>query len=132
MINFELPNVPEQYVHRIGRTARAGRDGIALSFCAPDAVSYTHLGAIGSPLGAQPVTDAMGNWLSPGSIELSTRCAELAGLGQEPLACSKEALAHVLREVGYLNFGNLIGFAAFLALPSVILVMLYGLSLIHI
>ncbi len=36
VINFEIPNVPEQYVHRIGRTARAGRDGIALSFCAPD------------------------------------------------------------------------------------------------
>ncbi|MFQ3666923.1 MAG: DEAD/DEAH box helicase, partial [Sphingomonadaceae bacterium] len=36
VINFELPNVPEQYVHRIGRTARAGREGDALSFCAPD------------------------------------------------------------------------------------------------
>jgi ATP-dependent RNA helicase RhlE len=33
VINFEIPNVPETYVHRIGRTARAGRDGIALSFC---------------------------------------------------------------------------------------------------
>jgi ATP-dependent RNA helicase RhlE len=40
VINFELPNVPEQYVHRIGRTARAGRDGIALSFCAPDEKAY--------------------------------------------------------------------------------------------
>jgi ATP-dependent RNA helicase RhlE len=33
VINFEIPNVPETYVHRIGRTARAGKDGIALSFC---------------------------------------------------------------------------------------------------
>ncbi|MDE0047514.1 MAG: DEAD/DEAH box helicase [bacterium] len=33
VINFELPNEPESYVHRIGRTARAGADGIALSFC---------------------------------------------------------------------------------------------------
>jgi len=40
VINFELPNVPEQYVHRIGRTARAGLDGIALSFCAPDEKPY--------------------------------------------------------------------------------------------
>jgi ATP-dependent RNA helicase RhlE len=33
VINFEIPDVPETYVHRIGRTARAGRDGIALTFC---------------------------------------------------------------------------------------------------
>jgi ATP-dependent RNA helicase RhlE len=33
VINFDLPNVPEQYVHRIGRTARAGSSGMALSFC---------------------------------------------------------------------------------------------------
>lgn len=33
--NYELPNVPENYVHRIGRTARAGRDGKAVAFCAP-------------------------------------------------------------------------------------------------
>ena len=36
VINFELPNVPEQYVHRIGRTARAGASGIAIAFCADD------------------------------------------------------------------------------------------------
>jgi ATP-dependent RNA helicase RhlE len=33
VINFDLPNVPESYVHRIGRTARAGKAGIAISFC---------------------------------------------------------------------------------------------------
>jgi len=33
VVNFELPNEPESYVHRIGRTARAGGEGIALSFC---------------------------------------------------------------------------------------------------
>ncbi|WP_374421859.1 DEAD/DEAH box helicase [Paracoccus sp. (in: a-proteobacteria)] len=33
--NYDLPNVPENYVHRIGRTARAGRDGRAIAFCAP-------------------------------------------------------------------------------------------------
>jgi len=36
VINFELPNVAEQYVHRIGRTARAGADGIAIAFCGED------------------------------------------------------------------------------------------------
>ncbi|MBB2819940.1 UNVERIFIED_ORG: ATP-dependent RNA helicase RhlE [Rhizobium esperanzae] len=34
--NYDLPEVPDAYVHRIGRTARAGRDGIAIAFCAPD------------------------------------------------------------------------------------------------
>ena len=33
VVNFELPDVPESYVHRIGRTARAGASGVALSFC---------------------------------------------------------------------------------------------------
>ena len=36
VINFDLPEVPEQYVHRIGRTARAGATGIAIAFCSPD------------------------------------------------------------------------------------------------
>jgi ATP-dependent RNA helicase RhlE len=36
VVNFELPNVPEAYVHRIGRTARAGAGGIAISLCADD------------------------------------------------------------------------------------------------
>src|SRR5207253_1095015 len=33
VVNFDLPNIPETYVHRIGRTARAGADGIAISLC---------------------------------------------------------------------------------------------------
>ena len=40
VINFELPNVAEQYVHRIGRTARAGREGVAIAFCAQDERDY--------------------------------------------------------------------------------------------
>jgi ATP-dependent RNA helicase RhlE len=35
VVNFEMPNEPESYVHRIGRTARAGRSGVAISFCDP-------------------------------------------------------------------------------------------------
>ena len=38
--NYDMPNVPENFVHRIGRTARAGRDGRAVAFCAPDEMSY--------------------------------------------------------------------------------------------
>ena len=40
VINYELPNEPESYVHRIGRTARAGTSGIALSFCEAEEVAY--------------------------------------------------------------------------------------------
>ena len=40
VINFDLPNVPETYVHRIGRTARAGASGMALSFCQTDERPY--------------------------------------------------------------------------------------------
>ena len=40
VINFELPNEPESYVHRIGRTARAGGAGIAISFCDPSERAY--------------------------------------------------------------------------------------------
>jgi len=40
VVNFELPNVPEQYVHRIGRTARAGASGMAIAFCAEDERPY--------------------------------------------------------------------------------------------
>lgn len=40
VINFEIPNVPEQYVHRIGRTARAGAEGVAISFVADDERPY--------------------------------------------------------------------------------------------
>ncbi len=40
VINFDLPNEPESYVHRIGRTGRAGASGIAISFCAVDERPY--------------------------------------------------------------------------------------------
>jgi len=40
VVNFDLPNVPETYVHRIGRTARAGADGIAISLCDADEAPF--------------------------------------------------------------------------------------------
>ncbi len=83
-------------------------------------------GAIGT-IGAQPVRGLMGQILAPGTPELAQRCAAIvAGGATQPLTCSHEALAHVLRTIGYVHFGNLIGVAAFLALPSVVLMMMYG------
>lgn len=40
VVNYDLPNIPETYVHRIGRTGRAGRSGIAISFCDFDEKDY--------------------------------------------------------------------------------------------
>ncbi|HET9717027.1 MAG TPA: DEAD/DEAH box helicase [Pseudolabrys sp.] len=40
VVNYDLPNIPESYVHRIGRTARAGSDGMAISFCDHDERPY--------------------------------------------------------------------------------------------
>jgi ATP-dependent RNA helicase RhlE len=40
VINYDLPNVPETYVHRIGRTGRAGHSGVALSFCSAEERPY--------------------------------------------------------------------------------------------
>ncbi len=40
VINFDLPNIPDSYVHRIGRTARAGAEGIAISLCSSDELAF--------------------------------------------------------------------------------------------
>lgn len=60
VVNFELPNVPESYVHRIGRTARAGAAGIAVSLVEPSELTYLRdieklIGRHLVPGGAQPV-----------------------------------------------------------------------------
>ncbi|ABI59481.1 amino acid permease [Nitrosomonas eutropha] len=82
-------------------------------------------GVVGA-VGAQPLIDATGEGLMPGSREMAAQCKLLAAVGQQPVVCSHEALAHVLRQIGWEKVGNLIGLAAFLALPSVILMMLFG------
>ena len=79
-------------------------------------------GVIGT-VGAQPLLDANGAGIPAGSKELATACAAQA---QEVVVCSKEALAWTLREIGWQQIGNLVGLAAGLALPSVVLMMMFG------
>jgi APA family basic amino acid/polyamine antiporter len=81
------------------------------------------VGAIGA-YGAQPVFGPHGETLATGSAELTARCAALAA--PLPLVCSNEALAFVLRQIGHPLAGNLVGLAAGLALPSVLLLSVYG------
>jgi APA family basic amino acid/polyamine antiporter len=80
-------------------------------------------GVIGS-VGAQPVVNAAGVAVPPGSAEFATICA--LPQNAQALACSGEPLAFVLDLLGWDKVSQLIGLAAFLALPSVILMMLFG------
>jgi APA family basic amino acid/polyamine antiporter len=80
-------------------------------------------GAVGA-IGGQPIMGPNGVPFPAGSEELARQCA----LPQyaEMLVCSNEALAHVLRQIGFSGVGNMLGIAAFVALPSVILILLFG------
>lgn len=81
-------------------------------------------GAVGS-IGAQPVMDpATGAAFEPASPAMAEACKEAANASK--LVCSGEPLAHVLDMMGWKKVSQLIGLAAFLALPSVILMMLFG------
>jgi len=80
-------------------------------------------GAIGT-MGGQPIMDAAGVPIEAGSAELARQCAMPEHV--EALVCSNEPLAHVLRTLGFSWFGNAIGIAAILALPSVILILIFG------
>ena len=80
-------------------------------------------GAIGT-IGGQPIMDAMGIPLETGSPELARQCA--MPQYAEALVCSNEPLAHVLKVLGFSWFGAAIGIAAILALPSVILILIFG------
>jgi APA family basic amino acid/polyamine antiporter len=83
-------------------------------------------GAIGA-MGAQPLVGAAGQVLAPGSAEMAGRCASVVAAGAiEPLVCSREALVHVLDTINYPAVGRLVGLAAVLALPSVVLIMMFG------
>lgn len=80
-------------------------------------------GAIGT-IGGQPIIDALGLPLEAGSQELARQCA--MPQYSEALVCSSEPLAHVLKVLGFSWIGNAVGLAAILALPSVILVLIFG------
>jgi APA family basic amino acid/polyamine antiporter len=80
-------------------------------------------GAIGT-IGGQPIMGPGGIPFPAGSEALARQCA--MPQYAEALVCSNEALAHVLRNIGFSSVGNALGIAAFLALPSVILILLFG------
>ena len=80
VINYELPNIPETYVHRIGRTGRAGASGIALSFC--DAEEIDFLKDIHKLIAKQiPVNEAHPYPMSPQSMVAKAEAAAKSGGG---------------------------------------------------
>ncbi len=79
-------------------------------------------GAIGA-YGAQPMAGPNGAF-DAGSADLAAACTALGT--HTPLVCSKEALAYVLRETGHPIFGQIVALAATVALPSVVLMMMFG------
>lgn len=81
-------------------------------------------GAVGT-IGSQPVIDpATSLAYEPGSADMAIACRQPDNA--DKLVCSGEPLAHVLDQIGWKKVSQLIGLAAFLALPSVILMMLFG------
>ena len=91
----------------------------SLSICT---IFYLLVGyAAAGSVGAQPILGVDGMPIDPGSTAMAAACAN-----SEALVCSKEPLAHVLRLLGHSRLGDWIGIAAILALPSVILMMMFG------
>ena len=81
-------------------------------------------GAVGA-VGAQPVVDAAtGLAFEPGSADLLAACGMPANA--QAFACSPEPLAHVISQLGWRTASQFIGLAAFLAMPAVVLMMLFG------
>ena len=80
-------------------------------------------GAIAA-MGAQPLVDANGVPYVAGSPEFAAQCTALGA--HKPLVCSNEALAYTLRSIGHPVSGYLLGLAATIALPSVVLLMMFG------
>jgi APA family basic amino acid/polyamine antiporter len=79
-------------------------------------------GVIGT-VGAQPMFGPNHEILSPGTPALSQACT---AIHEQAVVCSKEALAWTLKSIGYPFVGWLVGAAAIIALPSVILMMMFG------
>jgi ATP-dependent RNA helicase RhlE len=95
VINYELPNVPEQYVHRIGRTARAGREGVAIAFCGEDERDYlrdirrvtkAELERLDLPANFRAVVEGVGptKRAGPGATRVSKHKVQPKPIGAQP------------------------------------------------
>ena len=90
VINFELPNIPETYVHRIGRTGRAGSSGIAYSFCDEEEMEY--LKDIQKLIGKEiPIIEDQPYHMRGASFIMSKSTKKKGGSGKKPNPSSGNA-----------------------------------------
>jgi ATP-dependent RNA helicase RhlE len=90
VINFELPNIPETYVHRIGRTGRAGSSGIAYSFCDEEEMEY--LKDIQKLIGKEiPIIEDQPYHMRGASFIMSKSTKKKGGSGKKPNSSSGNA-----------------------------------------
>ena len=88
VFNFDLPNEAESYVHRIGRTGRAGRSGIAIAFCAPE--EYVYLKGIEKLMGIQiPPSEFDQGWDGP-SITVEDKAVPEKQIKQTPTSLERQ------------------------------------------
>ena len=117
-VGFDAVSTAAEETKNPNRNIPIGLIG-ALGICT---IFYLLVGyAAAGSVGAQPMLGANGMPLDPGTPEMAAAC-----VNSQALVCSKEPLAHVLRVLGHPSLGNWIGIAAILALPSVILMMMFG------
>ena len=87
--NYDLPNVPENYIHRIGRTARAGKAGRAITLCAP--LEMEELEAVEKALGAPIPVLAGSRWQTDRNAIAEQRRSRAGGRGGRPQQAARPA-----------------------------------------
>ena len=125
-VGFDAVSTAAEETKNPQRNVPIGRIG-SLLICTVFYMLVT-AGAVGA-MGGQPL--GPGGFVGPGGVPFPAGSEELArqcAMPQyaEALVCSNEALAHVLRTIGFGTIGNALGYAANIALPSVILILLFG------
>jgi ATP-dependent RNA helicase RhlE len=101
VINFDLPEVPEQYVHRIGRTARAGADGIAIAFCSGEERSLLRdiERLTRQKLEVQPLPEGLGEAVE--TLKRAKPVPERSGRGQQQQRRNGSGQRHPQRAAGH-------------------------------
>jgi ATP-dependent RNA helicase RhlE len=120
VINYDLPEVPDNYVHRIGRTARAGREGEAVAFCAPEEAGLLRqiqkLMKIEIPVASGPLPNRHGMRRD----HMFYRPEDGHGLAAQPVQRHRDAAAHrVDLDPGRGRVGNLAPYSFFNAVAYV-------------